>query len=184
MYRGSTGKWAVECKLGKSKHIVGGKGNTSAFVQLWNSYKTSDIFLVAAGKKIPCVYMCWILLLANVLLVASETLKQGFMRRWRFWWRCRNLHRCRFWKSVNLSIFCYQRILKRLLNVRKGGLISIYLVKAFVNPTIEILYWGILCVAAKLLKFYYTDFDFVVLASIPYKLTQFQWYVQHWAQHT
>ena len=55
MYRGSTGKWAVECKLGKSKHIVGGKGNTSAFVQLWNSYKTSDIFLVAAGKKIPCV---------------------------------------------------------------------------------------------------------------------------------
>ena len=47
----------MECKLGKSKHIVGGKGNTSAFVQLWNSYKTSDIFLIAAGKKIPCVYM-------------------------------------------------------------------------------------------------------------------------------
>ena len=45
----------MECKLGKSKHIVGGKGNTSAFVQLWNSYKTSDIFLLAAGKKIPCV---------------------------------------------------------------------------------------------------------------------------------
>ena len=130
MYRGSTGKWVVECKLGKSKHIVGGKGNTSAFVQLWNSYKTSDIFLVAAGKKFPCVYLRWILPLANVLLVASETLKQGFMRRWRFWWICRNLYRCRFWKSVNLSIFCYQRILKRLLNVRKGGLISIYLVKA------------------------------------------------------
>ena len=47
----------MECKLGKSKHIVGGKGNTSAFVQLWKSYKTSDIFLVAAGKKIPCVYI-------------------------------------------------------------------------------------------------------------------------------
>ena len=34
---------------------MGGGGNTFAFVQLWNSYKTSDIFLVAAGKKIPCV---------------------------------------------------------------------------------------------------------------------------------
>ena len=47
----------MECKLGKSKHIVGGGGNTSAFVQLWNLYKTSDIFLLAAGKKIPCVYI-------------------------------------------------------------------------------------------------------------------------------
>ena len=40
----------------------------------------------------------------------------------------------------SLVYFFTKEYLKWLLNVRKGGLISIYLVKALVNPTIEILY--------------------------------------------